>query len=140
MNKRVIAVALIRNHEGKLLILKMPKNRGVFPGKWGIVGGGIEEGELIDQALRREVREEVGLVIEDIEPFWFFDDERERLSEDGTTESVYMIYLLFDCLVRSGEIRLNEEWEKYEWVSAEELTKYDLNEATRRTFRKKGWL
>lgn len=140
MKKRIIAVALIRDHEGKLLILRMSKRKGVFPGKWGLVGGEIEKGELIDEALRREVREEVGLMIEDIEPFWFFDDEREKLSEDGTTESVYMVYLLFDCLARSGEIRLNDEWERYEWVSAKELSKYDLNVATQKTFRKKGWL
>ncbi|MDI5349372.1 NUDIX domain-containing protein, partial [Salmonella enterica subsp. enterica serovar Kentucky] len=40
------------------LLCKMADNRGVFPGQWALSGGGVEPGERIEEALRREVREE----------------------------------------------------------------------------------
>ena len=42
---RVIVVGIVQNELGEYLICKMPQGRGVFPGQWGLPGGGIEEGE-----------------------------------------------------------------------------------------------
>ncbi|MEE8524399.1 MAG: NUDIX domain-containing protein, partial [Thermoanaerobaculia bacterium] len=42
--RRLIAVALVFNEDDELLLCRMPPNRGVFPGKWSLPGGGIEDG------------------------------------------------------------------------------------------------
>ncbi len=140
MKHRVIVGAVIRSKKGEYLLCKMPKDRGVFPGQWALPGGGIDEGERMDRALIREVWEETGLKVIDSEPIYFFDDEREKLYKDGTREKQYLIYLNFLCMVENGEVRLNDEFEEYAWVKETRLDEYDLNEATKRTFKKTGLL
>lgn len=139
---RVIVCSIIRNREGEYLICKMPTSCGVFPGQWGLSGGGIEEGENMYEALRRETREELGeeLVISEMIPWTFRDDQREKLFPDGQKRTVYMVYLIFDCLAENKTIKLNREFEEYAWVKPADLSVYDLNIATRATFQKKGLL
>lgn len=55
--RRYGCVALIRNHERKVLLVK----RNYGDGKWILPGGGAHEGENIVDAVRREVREKTGL-------------------------------------------------------------------------------
>lgn len=146
MNKirtRIGVVGIIRNSEGEVLLCKMPLNRGVYPGQWALPGGGIEEGEKMEEALVREIKEEVGLEVSRIEAFWFQDDVVEKLKPDGSKEKLYMIHLLFDCVVIEGvdlQLAINDEFEEYAWVEPENVGQYDLNRATRATFKRKGWL
>lgn len=55
MRQRTIVCPLIQN-DGCYLLCKMADDRGVFPGQWALSGGGVEPGERIEEALRREVR------------------------------------------------------------------------------------
>jgi len=63
---RVGVVGVIQNAADQYLICRKPKNRGVFPGQWALPGGGIEPGERMEAALRREIKEEVGIEVFDI--------------------------------------------------------------------------
>jgi nucleoside triphosphatase len=138
--QRVIVVGVIQNAEGQYLICRKPGNRGVFPGQWGLPGGGIEPGERMEAALRREIQEEVGLEINDIQPLLFKDGQYPKLYPDGSREMIYMIFLVFTCRASSEEVVLGEEFEAYAWVSAAELAGYDLNPETRDTFVRMGVL
>lgn len=51
---------LIRNKEGKVLLLKVPEWRG-NPGYWDLPGGRMNPGETFEQTLRRELKEEIGV-------------------------------------------------------------------------------
>jgi nucleoside triphosphatase len=55
---RLVVVPVIKDERQRVLLCKMPPDRGVFPGKWGLPGGGVEPGERIDEALAREVAED----------------------------------------------------------------------------------
>jgi nucleoside triphosphatase len=120
----------------------MLEDRGVFPGQWALSGGGLEPGELLEEGLRREIREELGsgLAISRIEPWTFRDDTRVKTYPDGSKEEIYMIYLIFDCYADNRDIELNDEFEDLAWVRSEDLKTYDLNDATRTTFALKGFL
>ena len=134
MRQRTIVCPLIQN-DGCYLLCKMADDRGVFPGQWALSGGGVEPGERIEEALRREVREELGeqLVLSDIMPWTFSDDVRTKTYADGSQEEIYMIYLIFDCVAANREVKINEEFQAFAWVKAEDLGSYDLNIATRKT-------
>ena len=57
-----VAVGAVCVHRGELLLVQ----RGTEPerGRWSLPGGRVEAGETVADALRREVREETGLVVE----------------------------------------------------------------------------
>ena len=135
---RIIVVAVIQNSVDEYLICKKPPRLGVFPGQWAIPGGGIEPGEHMLDALRREVREEVGLEIHAIQPLFFKDGEYPKLYPDGKRQDVYMIFLLFSCRAASEAVHLGEEFEEFAWVKSADLDKYDLNEQTQDTFIRLG--
>lgn len=141
MRHRTIVCPLIQN-DGCYLLCKMADDRGVFPGQWALSGGGVEPGERIEEALRREVREELGeqLVLSEITPWTFSDDIRTKTYADGSQEEIYMIYLIFDCVAANREVNINEEFQAFAWVKAEDLGTYDLNIATRKTLTLKGLL
>ncbi|MCC8381042.1 nucleoside triphosphatase NudI [Xenorhabdus sp. PB30.3] len=139
MRQRTIVCPIIQNN-GEYLLCKMASDRGVFPGQWALSGGGMEPNETMEAALRREIREELGdtLKITEVKPWAFRDDIRIKTYPDGTTEEIYMIYLIFDCISTNRDITFNEEFQEIEWVSPEAMKTMDLNEATRITFTQKG--
>jgi nucleoside triphosphatase len=141
MRQRTIVCPLIQ-HNGDYLLCKMADDRGVFPGQWALSGGGVEAGERIEEALRREIREELGneLIIEKVTPWTFSDDVRVKTYADGRQEEIYMIYLIFDCVSANRDVTLNEEFQAHAWVKPADLIHYDLNVATRRTLTLKGLL
>ena len=69
------------NADGELYLQKRPTWKDIQPGKWDTaVGGHVDLGESVDMALRREVREELGIT--DFTPeavkTYVFESERER--------------------------------------------------------------
>lgn len=62
----VTAGAVITDKQGRVLLLKHRFRPGTG---WGMPGGFMAEGEQPDEALRRELREEVGLEIEKVRLF-----------------------------------------------------------------------
>ena len=50
--------------KGKILLIKRAENINTFPGFWGLIGGFIDWGETVEDALKREAKEEVGVEIE----------------------------------------------------------------------------
>lgn len=98
--------------EGRLYLQQRPLWKDIQPGKWDTaVGGHVDYGETIEEALRREVREEIGIV--DFLPekicHYLYDSDRER-------EMVYVYRATYD-----GEVRPSEETDGGRFWSIEEL-------------------
>src|SRR5215470_14313452 len=96
---RLIVVPVIKDESGRVLLCKMPEDRGVFPGQWGLAGGGVEPGERIHDALRREVMEELGVSIISYRPAFFKDGLHEKTFPNGERRPIYMVFLIFECCV-----------------------------------------
>lgn len=124
---RIIVVGIVENRHGEILLCKMKSDRGVFPGQWGLPGGGIEPGERMTEALQRELTEECGILVKDIKPMVFKDGLYNKYMPDGTNHPVYMIFLIFTCTTDTTDIVLNQEFSEYHWVTAEDLSDMDLN-------------
>lgn len=127
---RTIVVGLVWNRNGELLFCRMSPDRGVFPGQWGFPGGGIKRGEHMETALRRELKEELGIGIEDIRPAFFKDGLHKKTFADGTKVPIYMIFLLFHCTALEDDLQLNDEFVEYLWVKEHEVDKLELNAET----------
>lgn len=66
------AVALITDEHGRYLMqLRDDKPTIFYPGHWGCFGGALDQGESFEAALRRELIEELGLVIGPAAPALF---------------------------------------------------------------------
>jgi len=137
---RLVVVPIIKDDGGRVLICKMPPDRGVFPDQWGLAGGGVEPGESIHEALKREVFEELGVAIAEARPLLFKDGLHEKTFPDGSKRKIYMVFLIFECRISGHSIALNSEFCEYAWVEPALLANYDLNVATRDTFRQIGLL
>jgi len=110
------AVAVIVNDDNKILLLKradMPKMWQ--PNKWALVGGGIEKGESPEKAIKREIKEEIGLDIDKFVKTFSIQRHKESIEH------------IFACR-HSGEptdITLNEENTQYGWFDAGEMRYLD---------------
>ena len=126
--------ALIFNPDGKIFLMKSHKwhNKYVMP------GGHIELGETIEAALKREIREETGLDIYDIE----FLLVQENIFSDEFWRKGHCIYLDFACKTKSAKVKLNSEAQEFVWVGLKEALKLDVEPYTLPTIkeyaRKKG--
>jgi nucleoside triphosphatase len=136
--QRIVVVALVRNPDGDYLLCRMPPDRGVFPGQWGLPGGGLEPGETLEEGLRREVREELGLEIGEPTPLFFKQRRAEKRLPDGTRRALDMVFLVFECGALPGVVRLNPEFEAAEWVAPAKLRDYDLIVETSDTLARLG--
>ncbi len=63
-----VAVGVLIDAQGRFLLTSRPVGK-VYAGHWEFPGGKVESGETIEQALRRELHEELGITIGPIEPW-----------------------------------------------------------------------
>jgi len=56
------ARALVVNDQGEFLLVRP---HGYREGEWTLAGGGVEDGETVHQAMRREIAEELGVSLEE---------------------------------------------------------------------------
>ena len=57
-----VAVGVLIRPDGRFLLTSRPEGK-VFAGYWEFPGGKLEAGETVEQALRRELHEELGITI-----------------------------------------------------------------------------
>ena len=75
----VVALAMLERQGQWLLQLRDDIPGIAAPGCWGLFGGHLDPGESPDQALRRELLEEIGWAAADL-PFWFTHSNPQRIA------------------------------------------------------------
>jgi len=63
-----VAVGVLIDAEGRFLLTSRPEGK-VYAGYWEFPGGKLEAGESVEQALRRELNEEIGITIGAVVPW-----------------------------------------------------------------------
>jgi 8-oxo-dGTP diphosphatase len=63
-----VAVGVLIDADGRFLLTSRPEGK-VYAGHWEFPGGKVEAGESIEQALRRELHEELGITIGATQPW-----------------------------------------------------------------------
>jgi 8-oxo-dGTP diphosphatase len=63
-----VAVGVLINPQGEFLLTSRPAGK-VYAGYWEFPGGKLEAGESVEDALRRELMEEIGIEIGAVQPW-----------------------------------------------------------------------
>ncbi|MDA3840105.1 MAG: nucleotide exchange factor GrpE [Patescibacteria group bacterium] len=123
----VVTGSFIFNDKDELFLMKSPqwKNKYICP------GGKVEIGETIEQATKRETKEETNIDIKEIELLGVL----EGLDVDKHLDKKYkhLIFLNNRAIVKNAKkIILNEEGTKYKWLRVSEwLVRDDLGKYTK---------
>ncbi len=129
-----IAVTAIIVRNGKYLIAKRAEWEKDFSGKWTVPGGKVEVNDyknkavsteggkqwynVLEDAVRREVKEEVGLEVDEIG----FVTNLIFMRKDGIPCMVVSLY----AKSKEGEVKLDNAHVDYKWIAVEEAKDYDL--------------
>ena len=109
-----VSAAIIR--DGKLLVVRRARKPAL--GVYTLPGGGVEIGEMLTEAVSREVREETALTIEPVALAGY----REAIMRDAQGRiKRHFVILCFAARWLSGEPVLNEELDDARWVEPAQL-------------------
>jgi 8-oxo-dGTP pyrophosphatase MutT (NUDIX family) len=128
-----VAITAIIIKDGKYLITRRSPNKKRFPGMWTVPGGRLEAKDylelpkdtefywynVLERVLVREVMEEVGLTIKNVQ----YLTSLATVHKDGSPS------IVISCIAdyEKGKVKLQtEEADDYAWVSTEESKKYPL--------------
>jgi 8-oxo-dGTP diphosphatase len=104
--------AIIKNQEEKYLVLFKSEIEDINPNEIDIPGGRLEFGEDIEEGLKREIREEIGLIISIEKPSRVWS----LLKDD-----LHLVGITFLATYVEGSINLSNEHNSYRWVTKEEI-------------------
>lgn len=110
-----VVAAVIQNEEGKILIAQrnLKKSQG---GLWEFPGGKIEPNETKEEAIIREIKEEMDI---DIETKKFIDQKIFNYPDKDIN------LIAIECKQIKGDIKLNEH-EDFKWVNKNELKNFNF--------------
>lgn len=114
--------AVVVNDHGEFLLVRP---HGYRQGEWTLAGGGVEEGETIHQAMRREIAEELGVRLEEeleqlpVGNRFIYSAEhkaRKWLDHDGQEAAMFVVRLPHDAKLALQA----EEIAEARWFSEDE--------------------
>ena len=118
---RAGVVAVVRRSNGDVMAFE----RADLPGQWQLPQGGIEDGESIDDAVWRELREETGLGLDDVRlvdqhPEWTIYEfpERPRRSQLGKVHRWFFFEVVDSSIEPTPDGR---EFTAWRWISPADL-------------------
>ena len=119
-----LSVRAVINRSGKLLLLQRDASHNRNPSYWEVPGGLIEIGEPLDVALKREVKEETGLMVSPrlANPLTFI----------GPPAKPRYLELIYRCKrVRGEKVILSGEHQAFRWATVEEALDLELTPTAR---------
>jgi len=118
MIKKTIGVGVIWNQQGQILIDRR-RPTGVLGGFWEFPGGKIETGETVEECIKREIWEELGIVIE---------VGKHLITIAHTYAHLNVTLIVHHCQYTDG-VPQPIECDEIRWVNLEELDEFNFPEA-----------
>lgn len=122
MRAKIRVVGAMIERDGRYLITQRPP-RASLPLLWEFPGGKVEPGETDEEALARELREEMAIVVAVAERVVHVEHAYEQYDID---------FCVYRCQLRDGAIQ-HLRVHDHRWVRAEELDDYEFPAADEKT-------
>lgn len=82
--------AIIVNRFGEVLLVQRSKSHQIYPNSWTLVGGKVQKGESLSQALARELIETLSINLNQINSVWLFHSHKQESSQHQL--NVYIVH------------------------------------------------
>jgi len=121
--------AFILNDKNEILLAKSFK----WEGYYCVPGGRVEIGEKVEETVKKEVKEEVGLTVTDIHFLCIAD----AIFPKNFFKKRHFIFLDYLCRVHGNQtVKLDEdELQSYIWINLEESLKLNIESYTKNTIK-----
>ena len=140
LKKTVVTGVLVKNSDGKVLLVRKADNVGPYAGMYLTPGGRVETGEPVDEAALRELYEETGVKVRNLKRVYFDDD----VTDNWQGIKRHYIMLLYTADYISGNLRPTEgnddELEVVRWFSADEVKQLPLSPPLEKLLRVTGFI
>jgi 8-oxo-dGTP pyrophosphatase MutT (NUDIX family) len=121
--------AFIRDDDGRILLVQHVE------GRWQLPGGAVDPGERPVDAMRRECREEAGIVVEPARLAGVFGGPEYRITYGNGDETGWVV-TVFDARIVGGTPAPNDdETQDVRWFRPDELYAVEQTSSTRETLR-----
>lgn len=132
-NVDYVVGALIVDKQGRIYVQRRTLNRKLFPGCWDIVGGHVEAGETLEDALKREVEEETGWVLQNVG--LLIKEFRWEAEEYGVIKKKVEFDFFVEVKGDLSSPRLEaDKHDKYHWIAPDEINMLLNERSTNDTF------
>jgi len=124
---------IIKNREGKILVLKVEKGTKSY---WDLPGGRVQKNEALEATALREVTEETGITTLNNIRHVGMIVSNIRIPI-GSEQTVGLIFAFYNADVNSDKVLLSFEHQRYEWVlpqKAIELLEHSYGKNTMQTY------
>jgi 8-oxo-dGTP diphosphatase len=101
--------------ESTFLLLQRRKDDSARSAEWDLPGGNVMFGEIHLDAIQREIREETGLVVTDLQV-------AQVATGFNKDKQLYHLFMGYSCKAENVAVRLSEH-ESCRWVTREEAQK-----------------
>lgn len=108
-----LGVKGIIRKDGEILVLKRSAEDDHLPGVWETPGGGVDQEESPQEALKREILEETGLMVTVGKPFNVFTFRKDT--------GEFKVGITFLCEYVRGEVKISEEHSEYRFIDSKEF-------------------
>jgi 8-oxo-dGTP diphosphatase len=109
--------AIVLNNDDILILKRGDQDWMPRPNGLDMPGGGLESMEDPVEGIIREIKEETGLEVSDVRPFYV-----KHYNENGQ----YVIMIVYKALATSNDIKLSKEHSAYFWMTKDEALNSEL--------------
>lgn len=125
VQKVIAGIAIVNN--GKVLIIQRSSDENIFPNLWEFPSGKKEPMEKIEDAVKREAKEETGLDIKIGKPISVFNFGWEK--EDEIRDATEIVFL--GEIEGSTNVKISDEHQNFAWITKNEVNNYDMSAETK---------
>jgi 8-oxo-dGTP diphosphatase len=121
MDERHVVTCFLER-DGEIMLLRRSERVGTYRGKWAGVSGYIEKGSTPSQQAWTEIKEEVGLDVEDLE---LVREGRPLEVADPQLGRKWVVHPFRFRVLRPEKIKTDWEHTEAKWIAPENIEKHE---------------
>ena len=120
---QIVSTIAIIKCQDKFLLVQRALDDDIFPGRWQNLGGKVELGETVEEAIKREITEEVGLDI-NVHPIYVQSYSWKKDNDSPVRLGLIFMFNL-EGTTENYQITLDSELMNYGWYTYEQAQEMD---------------